>query len=216
MRVAYIREDTTTNEGGLREPIFGEHWRAYNPRREPNAIRVREVATLAVLGSMRDQSLHQTAEASQQIRSLSSSPSTVRDSKTMSGSSHEWPIDIAVEESRVSSRLKRLASLEYDWDAYGARPVSRRALVMAERIVFIVQRLMSGFVASAEPTVLGARADGGILAEWTGEDWSFELHFEPDGTMGYLVDHGETGGYSEVDSASLGAIVNALLTLLSE
>ncbi len=52
------------------------------------------------------------------------------------------------------------------------------------------------------PDVLGARADGGLLAEWSYGSRSLEVHIEPSGVLGYLFEDPATDEVIESDIAS--------------
>lgn len=60
--------------------------------------------------------------------------------------------------------------------------------------------------------MLGARADGGILIEWQGSGGAIEVHVEPDGRLGYLIEApGRAGStYDEADGVTLPEVIDAL------
>lgn len=218
MSVTYIQEKTTTNEPWRRSSILERVLEPRNLRREPKVISSREAASAAVPYTIGSQTLDYLERALQAVKpyQYSEEAKRVRDSKTTTERALYSPIAVTPGESLISGRLRRLAALEADWDSYGAQPVSSNSLVTAERTLTLIRSIVGGLVSSVEPSMLAARADGGILAEWIGSEGSIEIHFEPNGSMGYLLEEGGTGAYSEVDSASLGAIIKALLTTLSE
>jgi hypothetical protein len=115
------------------------------------------------------------------------------------------------------NRLEELAELPADWDSYGAVPPSIVA-VRASRGV--LEKLAARYVAigrPAEPKVVGARADGGVMMEWRGPGGALEVHAEPDGTLGYLWDGDGTmqSGYEEADGVSLAEIDRQLARVLT-
>lgn len=118
--------------------------------------------------------------------------------------------------SLLTSRLRRLRGLNHDWDSYGAIPVTREALLSAERFLKSLESSLPDELLSKywTPSVLGARADGGILVEWEGRKGIFELHIEPDGTRGYFAEDMESGRVSEADSAPWSDLVSQLATAL--
>jgi hypothetical protein len=107
----------------------------------------------------------------------------------------------------VLERLDYLSQLPQDWDSYGASPVSPVALRIAHQALSTISR------AFGEPALLGARADGGIIAEWTRSKGSLEIHIEPEGEIGFLLEDAQTGEHAESDAATLDSILNRIAYL---
>jgi hypothetical protein len=102
------------------------------------------------------------------------------------------------------NRLQEIGDLPADWDSYGANPPSPAAIREAR---WILENIASRFLLlgeSAEPWLVGPRADGGVLIEWRGPGGAIEVHVEPDATLGYLWDGEGTPqpGMEEADGAS--------------
>jgi hypothetical protein len=86
-------------------------------------------------------------------------------------------------------RLRRLSLLEHDWDSYGGDPPTPAALDMAMRVVQdAAQTLADAIGRTSEPRVIVARGDGGVIMEWGSPTAALEVHVEPDGHLGYLLD----------------------------
>ncbi|HEY7033169.1 MAG TPA: hypothetical protein VH482_17650, partial [Thermomicrobiales bacterium] len=86
------------------------------------------------------------------------------------------------------NRLREITDLPADWDFDGAIPPSPAAIRKAQ---WILENIASRFLSaggSAEPWLVGPRADGGILMEWRGPGGAVEVHVEPDASLGYLWD----------------------------
>jgi hypothetical protein len=102
------------------------------------------------------------------------------------------------------NRLREMSDLPAGWDSYGANPPAPAAIREAR---WILENVASRFLSvgeSAEPWLVGPRADGGVLMEWRGPGGAVEVHVEPDATLGYLWDGGETSkpGTEEADGVS--------------
>jgi hypothetical protein len=115
--------------------------------------------------------------------------------------------EIGAHSGTVLERLNYLSQLPQDWDSYGASPVSPAALRVAHQALSTISR------AFGEPTLLGARADGGIIAEWTRSNGSLEFHIEPDGEIGFLLEDTPTGEHAEADAVTLDTVLNRIASL---
>lgn len=102
------------------------------------------------------------------------------------------------------NRLRELADLPADWDSYGAIPPTPEAIRQAHQILEQVLPPFLSVGGAAEPWLVGARADGGVLMEWRGPGGALEVHVEPGGRLGYLWDGEGTShsGYEEADGVS--------------
>ncbi len=94
------------------------------------------------------------------------------------------------------SRLDGLASLQRDWDSYGAEPIAARAIGVARRLIQTVAELFSQLAGEdAAPYAVAPLVDGGVQVEWRGRAGAIEVEISPDGTLGYLYVKGH-----EIDS----------------
>ena len=86
----------------------------------------------------------------------------------------------------------------------GAIPPTPEAIRQAHQFLVKVVRPFLSIGGVAEPWLVGARADGGLLMEWRGPGGALEVHVEPDGRLGYLWDGDGTpqSGYEEADGVS--------------
>ncbi len=76
---------------------------------------------------------------------------------------------------QLEARFAELAELREGWDGYGAQPIDRHALVLAERVVR--DTLKAGW-----PTPeLFPVPDGGVQLEWGAGSMELELEIEPGG-----------------------------------
>src|SRR6266511_1822635 len=76
---------------------------------------------------------------------------------------------------QLEARFAELAELREGWDGYGAQPIDRHALVLAERVVR--DTLKAGL-----PTPeLFSVPDGGVQLEWGAGSMELELEIEPGG-----------------------------------
>lgn len=114
-------------------------------------------------------------------------------------------------------RLRQIANLSADWDSYGAIPPSQAAIRIARQVLeeVVVRFLSVG--RQAEPKMIGARADGGVLMEWRGPGGALEVHGEPDGTLGFLWNGDGTmqSGYEEAVRVSTTVIDQQLARILA-
>jgi hypothetical protein len=76
---------------------------------------------------------------------------------------------------QLEARFVELAELREDWDGYGARPVDRHALVVAEKLVRETLR-----VGWPTPEIFPI-PDGGVQLEWSAGSMELELEIEPGG-----------------------------------
>jgi hypothetical protein len=109
----------------------------------------------------------------------------------------------------LGATLQDLATLEDDWDGYGALPPTRGAL---ERVWYLASMLVEeGFpVPQAFPT-----RKGGLQLEWHAPHASLEWEFDPNGSTGlFIFDDHRTG--ATLDGELPGAkyrLVEALLRI---
>jgi len=118
----------------------------------------------------------------------------------------------------AAERIRQVARLEHDWDSYGGDPPTPTAIGTAERVVETVARTIAKSTPQrAEPRVIVARGDGGIILEWDSPTAALEIHVEPSGRLGYLLDE-TTGGesrYTERDEASWAEIEKLLVEVIT-
>jgi hypothetical protein len=115
-------------------------------------------------------------------------------------------------------RVRQLALLEHDWDSYGGDPPTPTAIGTAERVVeTVAQTVASSTSERAEPRVIVARGDGGVILEWDSPSAALEIHIEPSGRLGYLLDETTDGEsrYTERDEVSWAEIEKLLVEVLS-
>lgn len=116
-------------------------------------------------------------------------------------------------------RIREIADLPANWDGAGA--VAPSAVAIAQACVLI------DAVAQMEDERTGGRrspftsapiADGGLQAEWMGDNARIDVQIAPDGTLGYMTKqgHGLQAVYDEQDGvpvAILLDVIEAVLTL---
>jgi hypothetical protein len=82
----------------------------------------------------------------------------------------------------ASKRIRELATLEPDWDSYGAKQLSGLAVSIAYDLLLQLD----------EPAVrtlsfIAPLATGGLQFEWESEHRSLEVEMHGDGRIGYLL-----------------------------
>jgi hypothetical protein len=116
--------------------------------------------------------------------------------------------------SRAVEQLRRLSTFEKDWDSYGGEPPTAQAIERAEQIILeMADRVGDKLSRRSEPWGVIARGDGGVILEWRAPKLDLEVHLEPNGTLGYLLDETIDGAsrYTDKDLASWSE-VEALLS----
>jgi hypothetical protein len=81
-------------------------------------------------------------------------------------------------------QLERLANLEENWDSYGGRPVSPRAVW---RSVELIVRILES---NADAPSIVPTSEGGIQLEWHPTEADLELIIHPDGTVDAYLETG--------------------------
>jgi hypothetical protein len=115
-------------------------------------------------------------------------------------------------------RIRQLGLLRHDWDSYGGDPPTSTAIGAAERVVeTVAQTMANSSPQRAEPRVISARGDGGIIMEWDAPNAALEIHVEPSGRLGYLLDETTDGNsrYTERDEASWAEIEKLLAKVVN-
>jgi hypothetical protein len=88
----------------------------------------------------------------------------------------------------LDERLAELAGLEEGWDGYGARPIDRRALVVAAAVLKNTARTGMG-----APEIFPVPT-GGVQLEWVIGTMELEFEIEPGGASAVFVgDDSSTG-----------------------
>lgn len=79
------------------------------------------------------------------------------------------------------TKLQNLATLQENWDSYGASPVNADSIFRAQELVCY----LAMFVGVDEPAV-GATPDGEAGLSWDGGPWSLDVDIAPDGRIDYV------------------------------
>jgi hypothetical protein len=131
--------------------------------------------------------------------------------------SAEVPVGLASLDTRAFKttlqELFGLAALEENWDSYGGRPVSPRAVSAAVAIAGLVSYLAP----DAEPLAVAPLASGGVQLTWTnGRGGEIEVDVSPDGTLGYLLveGSGDSTRYTEQDTVAPDVLFGVLKSFL--
>lgn len=97
-------------------------------------------------------------------------------------------------------RLDALSTLEPDWDSYGGRPPTARAIGLASRV--IVESVAQTGGAPSDVMPLSA---GGLQLIWEHGPDELQIDVGPDGVLGYLVIRrgDDAAGTAEADDISL-------------
>jgi hypothetical protein len=117
----------------------------------------------------------------------------------------------------ASARLDDIATLEPNWNSYGAHRPSPLAIAIASELLLIVDKNL-GSVAyeRSQPQVVAPRADGGIQIRWGTRPVEIAVHADPSGTLGYLYveRRGDTTSFKEVQSASWDEVLQMIATVV--
>ena len=105
----------------------------------------------------------------------------------------------------ASDQLDAIAKLEPDWNSYGAKRPSPRAIANASTLLRTVYDTFSSQVREqSHPQIVAPRADGGIQIGWGKRPVEIAVHADPSGTLGYLYieRRGDTPEFKEVQNAT--------------
>jgi hypothetical protein len=98
-------------------------------------------------------------------------------------------------EQLVLSVLRRLldfSNLEPDWDSYGGRPISLKAVEKADALFAeVVNRFYPIEGERVCPFDVAPLKSGGVQLEWRGSNGSLEVEIHPDEGFGYLLIQGQ-------------------------
>lgn len=121
------------------------------------------------------------------------------------------PLTVAME------RLNQLSRLPDDWDGFGSRPPSERAIQTAGRVIGLVHRAFQLVSPEAAvPLAIVPVSGGGVQVEWRGISGDVEVEIEHDGAMSCLAVRGEPGRrrYLEEPEASDDQVLRAVESML--
>jgi hypothetical protein len=77
------------------------------------------------------------------------------------------------------SLLHEFTALEFDWDSYGADPISKQAIAITRQLLDVVSVL---------PFYIVPIPDGGILLQWQCGCYILEVEIGFDKTLGYILE----------------------------
>jgi hypothetical protein len=108
-------------------------------------------------------------------------------------------------------KLQELATLQENWDSYGASPVNANSVVRAQELVCYLAR----FVGVDEPAV-GATPEGHVGFSWDEGAWSLDAEVLPNGRIAYVyLDERDSANDRETTTRRWADLL-ALLTQLPE
>lgn len=116
-------------------------------------------------------------------------------------------------------RLAELASLEPDWDSYGADPPTALAVTTARSLIEDVARRASAATGvDPAPYFIAPISTGGVQLEWTSPANEIEVEVGPDAALSYLLitrddDAERETGQRHVSQAEVIAAVASVLGL---
>lgn len=92
----------------------------------------------------------------------------------------------------VAVRLRQLSALAPDWDSYGAKPVSDKAIRATHQLLSTIRDPLGTLLGDQiQPFAIAPLADGGLQLEWRGPKGTLEVDIAPDGKLGYLLVEGQ-------------------------
>jgi hypothetical protein len=101
-------------------------------------------------------------------------------------------------------RLDELSSLEDDWDSYGGRPPTARAMGAASHLIVEATTHVGKVPSDVMPF-----PNGGLQVIWELSEREIQVDVGPDGSLGYLtVDRG--GGRPEMTESSCASLSDVL------
>ena len=108
-------------------------------------------------------------------------------------------------------RLDELSALEEDWDSYGGRPPTARAIGAASRLI-VEATTHDGDI----PSAVMPFPNGGLHVIWERGRDELQVDVGPDGGLGYLAIHRGDGepAMTEADGLSLADILSLVKQLL--
>lgn len=119
---------------------------------------------------------------------------------------------------RVSEIIRGIQGTEYlreDWDSFGSGPASKKAVSVAQDLVWTVLSEMYGVGRErAIPFSAAPLSGNGVQLEWRGSRWAVEVEVGPDGRLGYLLASEEGRRGEEGDDASKEAILRLIRKVL--
>ncbi len=146
------------------------------------------------------------------IESMSVEPTTVF---AWGHQPSSWSAEVAssVDDLRPAfQRITELASLQANWDGYGAEPPSALAYARALQLILTLNSQSIARGRFRVPFTSAPIADGGLQVEWKGPNARIEVQAAPDGSFGYLIVAGAPGDreYHEADDLDLSQIVEVI------
>lgn len=133
----------------------------------------------------------------------------VRAGSDVSTLQHQVEADLAP----TIQRIAEFSALETDWDSYGGKPPTARALDTAARSL----RFLVGFLAPivgkrALPFWVSPLPSGGVQLEWRSPAAGLEVEIDSRGNLAYLYQsgHGPNAEYEEGEDVSLPKVVALL------
>jgi hypothetical protein len=87
----------------------------------------------------------------------------------------------------LSAELDDLRELEEDWDSYGARRISDRAIESASQVIGVANSVLGPVLGDdALPGAAFPVPTGGVALEWPRPNGLVSVVVGPDGELGYL------------------------------
>lgn len=115
---------------------------------------------------------------------------------------------------RVEERLRELATLDADWDSYGAAALAPRALASARRLVADVLWHAGQIGPGTLPLRVEAMplAAGGVQLELGGRGGCLDIEVMPDDTLNFLLmpGAGEASTWIEREKVGLAEVLGAV------
>ena len=114
-------------------------------------------------------------------------------------------------------RLAELAELGPGWDGDDAAQVSPRSLDEARRFLLALQvSLPTATPDGPQPDAIMPLLSGGVQLEWASPRGALEIEVKPDGTLGYLIAHGQGASreFEEQDESSMPELLHLAAQLL--
>lgn len=104
-------------------------------------------------------------------------------------------------------QLRRLATLEDDWDSYGGSPPTDEAIDAACSLLSLAYAFHDERM---RPYDVAPVPDGGVQVEWRGHAQHLEIEIGPRGQIGYLVKNLVDGGGREYEEGDEITVTRAL------
>lgn len=121
----------------------------------------------------------------------------------------------------LDATFARFAGLEWDWDAYGAKPIQPAAIAGARGFLELLTRRYPMLDRALQPFAVVPVPDGGVQLEWRAGDREVDVEINPDGSVSYLMVESNDGKctYQEAEridpQEALAQVARVLTALVS-